>query len=48
MMSEKYSPNEIAYSFIPSYMWGEGGGISQIMTQYDWGGGGDPEEAKIV
>ena len=45
MMSEKYSLNEITYSFIASYLWG-GGGVSQIMTQYDWGGGG-PEEAKI-
>ena len=42
MMSEKYSLNEITYSFIASYMWG-GGGVSQSMTHYDReGGGGKP------
>ena len=47
MMSQKYSLNEITYSFITSYM-GSGGGVSQIMTQYDIRGGGGPEEVKIV
>ena len=40
-----YSLDEITYSFIASYMWGVGG-VSQIMTQYDLRGGGNPEEAK--
>ena len=45
-MSEKYSINEKTYSFIASYMWGVGGGVSQTLTQYDRGVGGGPEEAK--
>ena len=32
-MSEKYSLNEIAYSFIASYMWG--GGAQKRPKQYD-------------
>ena len=46
-MSEKYSLDEITYSFIASYMCG-GGGVSQIMTQYGRGVGEGPAEAKIV
>ena len=48
MMFENYLLDEITYSLIASYM-SVIGGLSQIMTQYDLkGGGGGPEEAKIV
>ena len=47
MMSEKYSLNEITYSFIASYMWGGGGGRGKPNYDAVWLRGG-PEEAKIV